>query len=370
MRAATCLTVLQFLCLAAGGALSAISCYNDQGTAVDWLYLYKLPRPSQSPPEEGMRYLLLQPGGGAWTQGAGLVNDSGEALGRTVGQLYKLGQEEDVAYILYNDQTPPSHGEREKNECGHTKGVVLLDKTQGFWLVHSTPHFPPRQEVGTFSYPETGVENGQNFLCVTFPVERFQSIGEQLQLNQPLVYDCSVPPALASVLPALNQLCRKDRAPPPPPRSLAERDNRSASLLSLGGASFTSFAKSASFGDDLYVSWVAPSLQSDLLVQFWRRSAGVLPSNCSLSQRVLNVQRIGPGGGGGGVEPFKSTQDHSKWAVSVEGQGQPGEGGGWVCVGDINRNLAEERRGGGTVCVQEVEVWKAYRTAVLEFEDC
>ncbi|MBN3305251.1 DNS2A protein, partial [Amia calva] len=329
MRAAKCLTVLQFLCLAAGGALSAISCYNDQGTAVDWLYLYKLPRPSQSSPEEGMRYLLLQPGGGAWTQGAGLVNDSGEALGRTVGQLYKLGQEEDVAYILYNDQTPPSHGEREKNECGHTKGVVLLDKTQGFWLVHSTPHFPPRQEVGTFSYPETGVENGQNFLCVTFPVERFQSI----------------------VRPCCLWGGRPSPASPRAPPSVTVRPPISVSV-------------------NLYVSWVAPSLQSDLLVQFWRRSAGVLPSNCSLSQRVLNVQRIGPGGGGGGVEPFKSTQDHSKWAVSVEGQGQPGEGGGWVCVGDINRNLAEERRGGGTVCVQEVEVWKAYRTAVLEFEDC
>ena len=43
---------------------------------------------------------------------------------------------------------------------------------------------------------------------------------------------------------------------------------------------------------------------------------------------------------------------------------------GWVCVGDINRNEAEEKRGGGTVCLQDATVWKAYRTAALEGEMC
>lgn len=57
-------------------------------------------------------------------------------------------------------------------------GVVLLDKNQGFWLVHSTPHFPPVQKAGRFSYPYTGVVNGQNFICVTYPLERFQTIGK------------------------------------------------------------------------------------------------------------------------------------------------------------------------------------------------
>lgn len=56
-------------------------------------------------------------------------------------------------------------------------GVVLLDKNQGFWLVHSTPHFPPVQKA-QFSYPCSGVVNGQNFICVTYPLERFQTIGK------------------------------------------------------------------------------------------------------------------------------------------------------------------------------------------------
>lgn len=116
---------------------------------------------------------------------------------------------------------------------------------------------------------------------------------------------------------------------------------------------------------DLYHSWVAPSLQSDLLVQFWVRSTGILPSDCSLGWKVLDITIINPGQ----TFTFKASQDHSKWAVSPKAAGSKG-GGGWVCVGDINRNEAEEKRGGGTVCLQNPVVWKAYRTAALECEAC
>lgn len=60
------------------------------------------------------------------------------------------------------------------------KGVVLLDKTQGFWLVHSTPHFPNATEAGKFEYPETGKKNGQNFICVTYPLDMFETIGKYM----------------------------------------------------------------------------------------------------------------------------------------------------------------------------------------------
>lgn len=110
---------------------------------------------------------------------------------------------------------------------------------------------------------------------------------------------------------------------------------------------------------------MAPSLQSDLLVQFWIRSTGILPSDCSLGWKVLDIQLISPGG----RITFKASNDHSKWAVSTTGGGLDGAAG-WVCVGDINRNEAEEKRGGGTVCLQDATVWKAYRTAALECEMC
>lgn len=352
------------------GNTAPISCYNDQGDAVDWFYIYKLPKEhGKKSPEYGEMYLILDKGSEGWTEGKGSVNDTTGALGRTVGQLYAQGKNTEIAYILYNDQKPQedSSGDRRVDNGGsrggHTKGVVLLDKKQGFWLVHSTPHFPPAQEAGEYYYPSSGEDNGQNFLCVTYPLDRFQTIGEQLQINQPNVYDCSIPESLASQVPSLTELCDKNNLSYeifPRAKSVS---NRSVTLTSKDGTNFISFAKGAAFDDDLYHSWVAPTLQSDLLVQFWIRSTGILPSDCSQGWKVLDIMLINPGQ----TSPFKTSQDHSKWAVSPN---DAEDGGGWVCVGDINRNEAEEKRGGGTVCQRDPLVWKAYRTAALECEAC
>ncbi|XP_040020868.2 deoxyribonuclease-2-alpha [Gasterosteus aculeatus] len=355
---------LLILCAPLGGDTSPITCYNDHGKAVDWFYMYKLPKePNRQSPHRGESYLLLERGSDGWTNGTGSVNDTAGALGRTVGQLYSQGQNKEVAYVLYNDQKPAEDfGGRSANESrsgGHTKGVVLLDAKQGFWLVHSTPHFPPARQKGRYYFPDSGVNNGQNFICVTYPLQRFQAVGEQLQINQPNVYDCDIPESLASLVPSLAAVCGKHpsgRSFPP----IKTASNRSVTLTSKGGTKFVSFAKGASFDQDLYHSWVAPSLRSDLLVQFWVRSSGILPSDCSLGWKVLDITLINPGS----TFTFKTSQDHSKWAVS------PAAGGGWVCVGDINRNEAEERRGGGTVCLRDPAVWKAYRSAALECEAC
>ncbi|XP_069571177.1 LOW QUALITY PROTEIN: deoxyribonuclease-2-alpha [Brachyistius frenatus] len=358
-----------------GGDTSPISCYNDQGDAVDWFYMYKLPKEhGKKSSKAGEMYLLLDKGSKGWTAGNGTVNDTTGALGRTVGRLYSQGkQSAEVAYILYNDQKPADEfgdrlGDDSGNSGGHTKGVVLLDKKQGFWLVHSTPHFPPVRQAGQFSYPDSGVNNGQNFICVTFPLERFQTIGEQLQINQPSVYDCDVPDSLASLAPALAAVCKRKHLSGEMSPHVKAASNRSVTLTSKDGTDFISFAKGASFNNDLYHSWVAPTLQSDLLVQFWIRSRGVLPSDCSLGWKVLDVTLINPGQ----TFTFKTSQDHSKWAVSpaAAGGGEEEEEEGWVCVGDINRNEAEMKRGGGTVCLRDAAVWKAYRTAALQCEAC
>ncbi|CAN9514206.1 unnamed protein product [Ophioblennius macclurei] len=353
--------LLLLLWLPPGGATAPISCYNDKGEAVDWFYIYKLPKHHNGMSGSGLSYLLLERGSDHWTEGKANMNDSFGAAGRTLGQLYSLGQSPDVSYILYNDQ-PPENFAHVRNGYGHTKGVVLLDRLQGFWLIHSTPHFPAGPAAGHYRYPPSGQNYGQNFLCVTFPIERFQTIGEQLQINQPQVYNCSIAESLASVAPALAAVCRKEAVAAQIRPHIRPVSNRSVTLTSRDGTNFTSFAKGASFHNDLYLWWVAPTLQSDLLVQFWVRSSGVLPSNCSRSWKVLDIKTIQPGQ----TSSFNSSQDHSKWAVSTH----PPPSGGWVCVGDINRNKAEEQRGGGTVCLQDPQVWKAYRRAALQCENC
>ncbi|XP_060756417.1 deoxyribonuclease-2-alpha [Neoarius graeffei] len=357
--------LLLFVLQPAEGANTTISCFNDQGHAVDWFYIYKLPHPHHQPLEEGLKYLLLEKQSEGWTEGGSLVGDITGALGRSLGPLYKNGE---LGYILYNDQPPQNqpHVDDANRKSGHTKGVVLFDSRQGFWLVHSTPNFPPPKTEGKFSYPSSGINNGQNFICVTYPLERFDTIGEQLTINQPHVYDCDIPKSLASSVPSMVKLCKHQHGwknSSVTDGSFSSR-NRSVSLLSLAGTEFISFAKGAAFGNDLYHAWVAPTLQTDLLVQFWRRSTGVLPSDCSPSWKVLGVHLLSPGG----QITFKATEDHSKWAASAGGGGL--RGGSWVCVGDINRNEAEEKRGGGTVCRQDVAVWKAYRAAALQCDSC
>ncbi|XP_061633321.1 deoxyribonuclease-2-alpha isoform X2 [Phyllopteryx taeniolatus] len=345
------LLLLLMSCLPHGGATSPISCYNDQGEATDWFYVYKLPKEHGN--VSGLTYLLMEAGGAGWAPGKGTVNDTAGALGSTLGQLYSQEKSTEVAYVLYNDQDRPKW---RRGKGGHTKGAVLLDKRQGFWLLHSTPVFPPMRRAGGYSYPDSGVTYGQNFLCVTFPLERFHAIGEQLQINQPNVYDCDVPPSFAAAAPALAAVCDKGGARVP-------AANRSVALMSKGGARFVSFAKGAAFDDDLYHSWVAPALQSDLLVQFWIHSGGILPSDCTLGWKVLDITRLSPGG----LAAYSNSKDHSKWAVSPL---PAAAGGGWLCVGDINRNEAEEKRGGGALCQRNAAVWKAYRAAALQYQPC
>ncbi|KAK1806716.1 hypothetical protein P4O66_005226 [Electrophorus voltai] len=369
------LFVLLLLVQPAESSNSSISCYDDQGNAVDWFYLYKLPRLHEEPPEQGLRYLLLGEQNEQWVDGSVLVGDSTGALGRTVSPLYEVGRPKvnlDISCTMTSHQNSTVWTMKGGVEATpkHTllpsvPGIVLFDSSQGYWLVHSTPHFAPRKAEGRFSYPSSGITNGQNFICVTYPLKRFETIGQQLKINQPHVYDCDVPETLATSVPTMLQLCKESKwgrgnySTSPASYSSA---NQSVSLLSLAGQEFISFAKGASFKDDLYHSWVAPTLQSDLLVQFWHRSTGVLSSDCSPSWTVLNVHFISPGG----QIAFKTTEDHSKWAVSAAGGGP----GGWVCVGDINRNEAEENRGGGTVCHLNAVVWKAYRTAALQCDLC
>ncbi|KTF97969.1 hypothetical protein cypCar_00032026 [Cyprinus carpio] len=289
---------------ASAGASSSISCYDDQGKPVDWC-------------------------GG------------------------------DVGYILYNDQPPQQQklsGDATRS-CGHTKGVVVFDKQQGFWLVHSTPHFPPPKSQGQFSYPASGISNGQNFICVTYPFERFQTIGEQLKINQPHIYDCSIPASLAAAVPAMAQLCkhtlgRWDNTSSSP-------SNRSISLLSLAGSEFISFAKGASFanGNTTCINSLGLPLRFSLTCCF--SSGDAHQRNPALDclqlespqQRSHSPEHHVQGLQSGPLEVGRQCRMAAAWKWDV---------GGWVCVGDINRDKAEgEERRRGTVCRQDA--WRCGR---------
>ncbi|NP_001086671.1 deoxyribonuclease II, lysosomal L homeolog precursor [Xenopus laevis] len=329
-------------------SFAAISCYGDQGQQVDWFIVYKLPQMKGTELEGGVKYMYQDSSSGGWVPGASLMNSTDSAVAQTVGQLYKAYGMKDVAYVLYNDAPPKISSSG--IDRGHTKGILLLDKTQGFWLVHSTPQFPPPANL-SYNWPHNALHNGQSFLCVTYPYKQFGDIGKQLLYNTILPYDSSIPEDFSADFPELKSAAQKGTVKEPP-------WNRQVVLTSVGGKEFTSFSKHAHFGDDLYSGWVSQVLKSHLFVQFWQNSRGVLPSNCSQPFYTYDILEIGfPS-----AYSFTSHIDHSKWCVT--------DGPGWACVGDMNRDLREEQRGGGTVCVNDVAIWKSFRSLVSSYEKC
>ena len=41
-----------------------------------------------------------------------------------------------------------------------------------------------------------------------------------------------------------------------------------------------------------------------------------------------------------------------------------------VCVGDINRMVSQKKRGGGTICLHDIGLWKSMRALVASTDPC
>uniref|UniRef100_A0A8C0G3X9 Deoxyribonuclease-2-alpha n=1 Tax=Chelonoidis abingdonii TaxID=106734 RepID=A0A8C0G3X9_CHEAB len=295
--------------VAAGG----ISCYDDAGQPVDWFLAYKLPRPRHSPPAEGMRYMYQDARSGGWVPGRALMNSTQSAVGRTLLQLYQGDSSGSLQPFELWTLLPVS------------PSVVLLDRAQGFWLLHKHPPLPA-PHARDLRLAHSGLHNGALYLPGRWGREGRWGL-----------WPISWGGGEASLL------------------------GFSSQALTASGTGLCVYLSEGAAGCDLYSGWVAQALSSDLYVQFWPNSRGVLPSNCSGSYRVYNIEELGfPAPG----PHFSATVDHSKWCVSTE------HAPGWACVGDMNRNLEEEQRGGGTLCQQDPAVWKSYCALVQSYSKC
>jgi len=132
-------------------------------------------------------------------------------------------------------------------------------------------------------------------------------------------------------------------------------------MTSLDGTAFVHFAKSNSWGQDLYDDLVGPYYKLGFEWETWRRSP-YMPSYCSptVDYQTLNVNSITIGGTGG--RSFSYTNDHSKWGVSLTGN--------IVCVGGINRMQSQRSRGGSTMCINNKPLWTALHGVVAGADAC
>ncbi|XP_037077387.1 deoxyribonuclease-2-like [Pollicipes pollicipes] len=365
MAAALC--VLLAAAAAVGRAAAPLGCLDQDGAAVDWYVLYKLPRLKDADDalvQAGIGYTHFSSAattGALWTLSEVAINDSSSAAGRTLAPVYAKSERKSLLYVFYNDEKPDGPTSFDK---GHTKGVVAFDGDSGFWLVHSVPHYPPPPGQ-PYDYPDTGERYGQSFLCVTLAGSQVETVAQQLLFNEPFIFASQLAADLAARYPLMERVVQGDVRSRTPWFNIAP-------LATPGGQPFVSYAKARAFGKDLYADLAAPALRTPLLTETWMNGPHDerIPSDCELTYPVQNVQNItvvaarGAPAGGRFTIAFTSTHDHSKWAVSSE-VARP-----WVCVGDINRMTTQEERGGGTVCHSSSLLWHLYSQLVERVEPC
>ncbi|XP_046370086.2 plancitoxin-1-like [Haliotis rufescens] len=336
---------------------NCVQCMSQTGSPVDWFIVYKLPSLRENGTHSVGRsvgasvrhdsgHFYMDVNNPTWTLSKVLMKNPKHAVYNTLQTIYQAKTTDDFAYVMYNDKTPAG---KEPESDGHSKGVFAFDKEAGFWLVHSTPGFPPNRADG-YNWPDTALVNGQSFLCVSYSYSQLNNIASQIVYNYVQVYDHMASASFLSDNPSLAAVINHKH----PGRRTANK----VQLTSKQGTPFLSFAKTAAFNDDLYSAFVAPVLQSGLMTETWQDGVGKMPSDCSSSYKVYNVKAITLPNG----IDFKETKDHSKWAVSMTGN--------WACIGDINRQLHQMKRGGGTVCLQNEKVWSQFNSSVKAYEHC
>ena len=319
-----------------------ISPLDENGNPVDWWFAYKIPKlgkTADSPTATGYEYIYYDPNIGKVVQSPNLLTDGKGALDLTLKAVFD-NPAETTGWVLYNDEMPAEAERRDSGSYGHTKGVLAFDTASqtALWLLHSWPKFadPQAPEMPTPMY-------GQTYLCIALDLATANKIAAQMVNHQePQVYLPRVPDTLSKTDPLflLTQ----------PLNPNAPGDSDSIPCQSRGGLAFTVIAKNRKWNKDFWNDLVGPTLQVDMNVETWIR--GKIPPTLDSDgiHKTFDVKFID-------LSPlgipwtWPETHDHAKWGISVDSD--------WVCVGDINRMISQEKRGGGTIAFQDKTLWAA-----------
>lgn len=319
-----------------------LSALNETGQAVDWWFMYKVPKlakDAESQSASGYEYVYYDPTLGKVDRSPNLLTDGKGALDLTIAAVF-ANPADTTGWILYNDEMPEDAKHADSSSFGHTKGLIAFDTAtnSALWLLHSWPKFadPNAKDMPTPIY-------GQTFLCISLDMATASKIAQQMANHQePQTYFPRVPDSLAKTDPLYLLAQKLD------PNAAADADVIDCS--SRGGLNFKVIAKNRKWGKDFWNDLVGPALKADIDVETWIR--GKIPPTLDsdgihktfdvkyIDLRPLGVPWVWP-----------ETHDHAKWGISVDSD--------WVCVGDINRMVSQEKRGGGTIAFQDKALWSA-----------
>lgn len=319
-----------------------ISALDENGKAVDWWFAYKVPKlgkVANSPTASGYEYIYYDPNLGTVVRSPYSLTEGRGALDLTLDSIFAR-PDATTGWILYNDEMPADAKRQDNNSFGHTKGVIAFDTASqtALWLLHSWPKYadPQTSKMPTPMY-------GQTFLCISLDLATASRIAEQMGNHQePQVYLPRVPTSLrkSDALYLLTQTLNPN----------APGDSDVIDCRSPGGLAFKVIAKNRKWGKDFWNDLVGPTLGADMDVETWIR--GKIPPTLDSDgiHKTFDVKYID-------LSPlgvpwaWPESHDHAKWGITTDSD--------WVCVGDINRMVSQEKRGGGTIAFQDEKLWAA-----------
>jgi len=289
------------------------TCLDENGDAVDWFVIVKLPRLVDSDipgVAKGTSYLYGDANSYSnpdmfWSNSSNQITDAESSAGMTIQQIYDGSNSESNGWLMYNDETPSG---TTSMSYGHTKGMLSWNKDGGFWLIHSVPKYSesPDNGASSYAYPSSGEMYGQSFLCITMDVENIDKAFLQMEYTNPQVYGSQWVSALTSKMPHGNDFMNnnvvvKSASPRSPTLPvLVESPSRTLPRLSLGDRASTVHSLDHSMmrtwllrlGSDLTSSLSSPLLYLMLSIPFW-----LCPLLTTLSIRPLGRNhRIMPSG--------------------------------------------------------------------------
>jgi len=346
-----------------------LSALDENGKHVDWWFIYKISSSSKSSTNAkpaGNEYLYYDNNYASKNKNLSLsqnkIDGNSGALYKTMNQIEKQKSNPNGGWFFYNDENPqgPSNYKNPNTKQGfkpdslstsrgHTKGVLAFDLAtdSGFWLVHSTPKF---SVPGKYVYPKAEQKYAQSMLCVSLKdATTAMKIAQQMYAaQQPNVYAASkIPTKLSKSTNDDRVLLMKNMV-----ASAKTPFVSKIPFYSRKNQKFHAIAKNKSWGLDFYNDLVGPTLHENLDVETWEHGKTPKSPDNDKIHHVIAMKTVD-------LSPlhipfsWSEEKDHAKIAISDKAEKTK-----WVCVGDINFTLSQEKRGGGTVAFQCNPLWK------------